>query len=356
MTASWLALEPVGDDVVWALSAPEGVVDAGLMVGTGGLRDEILAAVPGAGGSGLWTGPWSDPRRELDLVRRAGSALIPAALRARLGPDSTVTLAVRGWLATVPWDTLVVDRDDDTRLLESTRVVGGLPPTVFPEHSSAVVEGTGHAVRIIDPGPSSVGRIQSDLADWWWDRCGPEEDVLPLPGGSFGSDELAASLAGPADRLLYFGHAVGGTPEAPAAAGLVLTGPDGGPDVFTAHRWLGDPATYPCPPRVGLVACGSDDGHHVEQSGLPVAAVHAGARLVVATRWALPVDPALGAEDPATRLGLAVDAALAAPDPVAAVRAWQLERLRAWRAGGARADAPLLWGALVTYRAPEGAP
>ena len=122
-------------------------------------------------------------------------------------------------------------------------------------------------------------------------------------------------------------------------------------DLFTAFDWLADPASHPAPPRVAVIACGSDDGARFEQSGIPVAAINAGAELLTATRWILPVDET-SRNDPTAALGMAVDAAHASADPLAALRAWQIDRLVNWRDRGEIADTPLLWASLVTYLAP----
>jgi len=99
-----------------------------------------------------------------------------------------------------------------------------------------------------------------------------------------------------------------------------------------------------------VIGCGSDDSGIAEQSGLPIAAINAGAELVTATRWVLPLDPRPDLR-PATALALAVDRAHSAADPVGALRDWQLERLDRWRADGELLDTPLMWASLITYLA-----
>lgn len=136
------------------------------------------------------------------------------------------------------------------------------------------------------------------------------------------------------------------------AAALLLSTPALTAAEFTAFDWLAEPDRFPAPPRVALIACGSDDGKEIEQSGMPIAAVNAGAELVTATRWVLPVDQKLAASCPTAALAMAVDTAHAAADPLAALRRWQIDRLRNWRDRGAVTDTPLLWASLVTYLAP----
>lgn len=362
--AWWLSLEPLGDDVAWALTrarssgAGAEPVGAGLIGALGELQREVATALPGHRGHGLWSGPWVDPVAERRLAVRLGRTLLPPALRDALATGDgtappTVWIATRGWLAQVPWDALAVDDDGAVRLVEVAQVVGGLPATVVSEARDAVTC-DGAVLRVVDPGPTRHGRLYPATPDAWWDRCADDEDVLPLPGRTLDADGLSRALRLGPRRFVYFGHAVGGSPDAPAAAGMVLTAASGDADVLSAYRWLGEPERYPCPSRLAIIACGSDDGAHIEQSGLPVAAVRAGARLVTVTRWTLPVAPGRGDACPTTRLGLAVDTAHAQDGPVAALRQWQIRRLRAWRGSGARDDAPLLWASLVTYVVPEG--
>jgi hypothetical protein len=178
------------------------------------------------------------------------------------------------------------------------------------------------------------------------------EHIVPAGGDGLTTAELSDLLrAGQPARLMYFGHAVSGTEHAPAAAGLVLTDDAGDAEVFTAFRWLKDSSEFPAPPRVAVIGCGSDDSAEAEQSGLPIAAINAGAALVTATRWILPLGPGPDG-GPATALAVAVDGAHSWADPVDALRAWQLERLHRWREHGDLRDTPLLCASLVSYLAP----
>lgn len=372
----WLSAEPLGGDVAWALTRaalrrpPSGPVGAGLATGLDDVRRLATAALPDSDGGpdGLWSGPLADASRERDLAVRLGAALLPRILRQALGhvdpaqPD-TLTIAVRGWLARVPWDSLAVDAHGEVRLVERARVLGGLPATLDvgrarrPDPNAA-----GPAVRVIDPGPRGDGAIlrlyPAGLPPQWLDRCMAGEDIASLASGrSFSREHLAQRLGrGRPQRLFYFGHALPGTAQAPAAAALLLSSAPRTADVFTAFAWLAEPDRYPAPPRVAVVGCGSDDSAGSEQSGLPIAAVNAGAELVTATRWILPMDRAggpTGALGSTTALAMAVDDAHRSPAPLDGLRRWQLDRLHAWRRGGAADDAPLLWASLVSYRAPD---
>lgn len=369
----WLAAEPLGDDMVWALTrvsatevttGPEG---AGLVEGLADIRALAEAARP-SGERDLWSGPMTDRRREHDLAVRLGLALLPDILRTALAradpscPD-TVTVAVRGWLARVPWDSLAID-ERGIRLVEVARVLGGLPATLhvgrarLPDPAPA-----GPPVRVVDPGPSVSG-VDDERGQWRpiypegrppaWDGVltGDAEFLAPADGEGLTPADLSALLTGGAPaRLTYFGHAISGEEQAPAAAGLVLVDDAGRAKIFTAFEWLAEPDRFPAPPRVAVIGCGSDDSAVAEQSGLPIAAINAGAGIVTATRWILPLDPGPGG-GPTTALAVAIDGAHGSPDPVDALRTWQLERLRRWRRRGEPADTPLLWAALVTYLAP----
>lgn len=366
--AWWLSLEPVGADAVWALTRvedgtpPEGPVGAGLLPGIGFVRDLVRDAVSGAGTERAWKGSLTDPDGERLLACTAGRVLLPYVLRKELvnappGSRHIVSIAVRGWLAQVPWDSLAVDDDGNLRLVECATVVGGLAATLhvgrarLPDRTA-----TGPAVRVIDPGPAAQGRLCPQGTGAWWARCRDDEDVHPLES-RFDGDDLGRVLrSGRPARFLYYGHATAGTAEAPAAAALILRTAAQEIDNFTAFRWLREPDRFPAPPRVGLVACASDDSEQDEQSGMPVAAINAGAGLVTATRWRLPVEPGLGDRCPTMALAMAVDEAHARTDAIAALRHWQIDRLRAWRAGGARRDTPLLWASLVSYLAPARLP
>jgi hypothetical protein len=362
--AWWLSIEPLGDDAVWALTRvadgqpPDGPVGAGLLPGIGFVRDLVESAMPTAETVQVepLSGPLIERSAELHLATTVGRVLLPYALRKELvnaaaGQQHTVSVAVRGWLANVPWDALALDDDGDLRLVERATVLAGLAATVHVGRARLPDLGaTGPVVRIVDPGPESKPRLCPLGADLFYELCVGDEDVHGRP---FGSDELASVLTtGRPARLLYYGHACSGTPEAPAAAALLLSNPAMELAEFTAFDWLAEPDRFPAPPRVALIACGTDDGKQIEQSGMPIAAVNAGAELVTATRWILPVDPELAMSCPTAALAAAVDEAHAEADPIAALRRWQIERLRNWRERGEVADTPLLWASLVSYLAP----
>ena len=128
---------------------------------------------------------------------------------------------------------------------------------------------------------------------------------------------------------------------------------------LSARVWPHEPRRWPLPHRVGFIACQADDAGYVEQTGSPSPPSTPEPRIVTATRWPLPTDSAAAHPTvaPTTALALAVDDALRADHPVAALRAWQLAELAAWRTAtdpaDRRAHAPLLWASLVTYVLPD---
>jgi hypothetical protein len=321
---------------------------------------------PHAGEGGkddLWSGPLTVPDEELASAVRLGQGLLPPILRDELlattGESHTVTIACRGWLARVPWEALALGRSGDVRLVERARVVAGLSPVLVANRKRpSGPRPSAPALRVLDPGPRTGSGLTPLYPagypmEWYADDVLADgEDLVPdgvaLSAAGFGT---LLRDGGGWSRLLYLGHALPGMSEVPAAAALVF-GTHAGTDALSAHAWLGDPATWPAPGRVALIACASDDSGHLEQAGLAAAAINAGAELLTVTRWILPTDYDPPREITTTRLALAVDRAHEQPDPLAALRSWQCERLTAWREYGRREDAPLLWASLATYVVP----
>ena len=352
--AWWLSVEPLGSDAVWALTRvadgrpPDGPLGAGLLPGIGFVKDMVVGALP-VKDAAPWRGALVDRAAERELARTVGRVLLPYELRKELlnaprGQRHTVSVAVRGWLAQVPWDALAIDDAGDRRLVECATVVAGLPATLHVGRARLPDRGAASPVlRVVDPGPPEKERLlPGGTGRWENELCLDGEYLEPLDD-TFSRRDLGARLREHPARLVYYGHAVPGADEAPAAAGLLLSDRGGQPDVFTAFDWLAEPALYPAPPRVAVIACGSDDSTLFEQSGIPVAAINAGAELLTATRWILPVDQTLKGGCPTMALGMAVDTAHAEADPLAAVRRWQIRRLQRWRDRGEVADTPLLW-------------
>jgi|JI10StandDraft_1071094.scaffolds.fasta_scaffold06934_5 hypothetical protein len=387
MTApiGWLlTMEPFGASIGWSLLRNDGETD---LVGTGVIEDgvalrqaantqyPVVDAGPGADGrAGLWASALTRPDDELRVASLLGKGLLPERLRASLlsrrssGAVDAVTVATRGWLAGIPWDIVALD-DAGTRLIDRAVVTGGLSPAMAASRSrvAPTLDLTSPGYAVVDQGPVTGLTKQlypSGLPRRLVSQLRAADDGYSEPGVGLTADQFAYALHRAPSRLLYLGHVRAGRQGTPAAAALVLSGRTvEDPELLTARRWLADPGRWPCPARVALIGCSSDDSAVFEQSGLVVAAVNAGARLVTSTRWPLPTDhPAprpISAIQPVnheglTDLALAVHSAHQQVDPLEALRRWQLSQLDRWRATGHLAVSPLLWAPAVTYCAPFG--
>ncbi|MGX7826093.1 tetratricopeptide repeat protein [Actinokineospora sp. 24-640] len=327
-----------------------------------------------------WTGAMVDVVDNLALLRELGAMLLPPALRARLArtePSSTTVVIAPGpGLSFVPWELLVVDDEQDVRLVERADVLGGISPGVLVNlaRPAAPFVGDGPALRVVDPiaagSRTGGGRIYPDgIPDEWHDRFDAENVVLGAvtPAGCSPAELGAVLRSRTWSRLVFVGHASAADTTMPTTAGLEFApDPHTGEERLTAGRWLREPEKWPAPRRVAFVACQSDDAGYAEQIGLTLAALNAGARTVTATRWSLPSDGSehlvsdgAGIGRATTALALAVDEALGSNDPAGSVSDWQRDRLRSWRSAGTAAErrlhAPLVWASLVTYDVPEAA-
>lgn len=365
-----------------------------------------------------WSGPLVDPSTGTTLFAELGDALLPAVLREYLAatpgsnpgaPPATVVIAPASELGAVPWELLAVD-GDGTMLIERARTRGGISPAslVNLARPASPDEPDGPALRILDPGsPDSPGGrpvYPSGLPASWIERHDSSSgDVtagrewIPIPTGGTQHDSPATSprLRGCTreefsellrsrrwGRILFLGHVSSADTTSPTATALVMERSrrqrapkrtdDGrlleqprATDRLSARVWLHSADEWPLPRRVAFIACQADDNRYVEQLGLTLAALNAGARLVATTRWPLPTDRTAALIDtstplddgPTTRVALAVDDALAQQDTAGHFRRWQLAQLRQWRQAGTeperRLHAPLLWASIVMYEMPD---
>lgn len=339
-----LTMEPAGSLVAWSLirlddEHPGGKVWSGLLPDAAAVRP--LVEPDDARAQALL-----DPLQEADLARRLGVALLPAPLRDALlaptGGTPLLTVLARGWLAQVPWEALALGWDG-IRVVERAVTLAGLPPGIVDDiaHLPPTPPGTG-TFWLVDPGPPD-GSWPPLFPTGYPDevRAAAASAAELLPGGlAFDADDLARHLAGAPEQWVYLGH-VTSDPDSPAASSLVLSNARGA-NLFTAHAWLREPERWPAPSKVALIGCGSDEARAQEHSGLPTAALRAGASLVTTTRWPLPNTAG------AIRLMRAV-AFAQHHGGLQLLRRWQRDELARWRATGAVDHAPLFWGALATY-------
>lgn len=371
---AWLlTVEPLGKAIAWSLLRrdPDGSTD---LRDAGYVPDTLHAQGFAAGldptrASSLWAGDLGSPAAEERAAGVLGEALLPEALRTGIAtsPTPTIAIATRGWPAKVPWDLLAL-WPGGPRLVEYAHVLGAVSPvtTATRARTAPPADGDAPGLALVDPGPvgGAVGPLYPEgpprpLLDQLTAAC----DDVAEGGSGCTAEDLQARLSGRPARFLYVGHVRSAGDDAPAATALTLRGEDPlQPRFVTAREWLAHPDRWPAPPRVALIGCASDDAGHAESSGLVTAAVNAGAHLVTSTRWPLPTDHpegrALSPHQPVIHRGLtdlaaAVHHAHTRRDPVATLRAWQLQRLQAWRTTGALSDSPLLWASLISYQTIE---
>lgn len=375
-----LTLEPSGVDVAWSLLRAHGMDLAEALAGgvIRGAEDEAaltfgISPVHAPGGAlELADNPLVNPETEPDICIQLGGRLIPSYLRSTLcrtdpdpgrEPAHRLQIATRGWLSHVPWEALVVDPGSMTRLVETVALVSAMSPGIAATRARTSPESSplDPGLAVIDAGPPMEpaggsaliypgGYPQEIVGPGGFATC----DTLAPAGHPMSAHDLSEILTSNAwSRFLYLGHIVAGRHDDPAAAALVFQ-EKGLLQRFTAHQWLSEPERWPAPSRVALIGCGSDDAQFLEASGLPVAAVNAGAELVTCTKWTLPADTNYGRHRPTTELALAVHRAHQEQRPLAAIRAWQLTQLDEWRRRPSASSSPLYWASLTSYRGSAG--
>lgn len=339
-----LTLEPCLDLVAWSLLRAEQAPGAQVQVWSGLVEDaaSLRATTMSALAGGLL-----DPVAEAEAARTLGDGLVPPVLqKALLGATELplLTICTRGWLSHVPWEALAIG-PDGARLVQKCILMGGLPPGLVDGSARRTASSeSGPGLWVVDPGPPD-GRWQPLYPAGYptsVTNSVPGDDQLLPDGLSFTADDLADALGAMTwSRWVYLGHIANQT-GVPAGVGLVLSGSNG-PELLTAHRWLGRPERWPMPNRVALLGCGSDDSGLSEQTGLVTAAIRAGARVVTATRWPL------ANSEGAVRLLAAVAEALLEPSVLLAVHRWQCTELERWRGTGDPDSSPAYWASAVTY-------
>ena len=264
-----------------------------------------------------WSGPLVDLDTNVRLCRDLGALLLPAVLREYLAaprdsgePEATLVVAPAPELGLVPWDLLTVH--DDARLLERAAVRGGISPATVADLAlpAAPDEPDLPGLLVVDPAggrqDDPVPLYPDGLPDAWTtaERAHRGDVVSSRYGPSRGCSRTRLGALLREDRwgrFVFHGHVASLDALSPTAAALVLAGePHGDPPVCTSdgraleepaatHRlsarvWLHRPQQWPLPRRVGIIACQVDDAGYVEQTGLTLAALNAGARIVTTTR------------------------------------------------------------------------
>ncbi|GAB10585.1 hypothetical protein GOARA_061_00240 [Gordonia araii NBRC 100433] len=332
----------------------------------------------------LLRGPLARPESTAAFARELGVALVPIELAETVQRSPTrplLRVQPSESLTRVPWEMLRVGRSstshqDGIELGEIADVVCSAPASVAAQRSIVPTDivpadREGSVVAVVDPripGQSASSALGSVLGRP--DEASPlaalltENPVLVPTVSSYGElarrtdvdrDWLRHTMA-VAARLLYVGHvsAASASGESVDAALHLCCADERG-----AHRPLSvyDLLTggYRFPPRTALIGCNSGgDLAHPDGMGLSMAALATGARLVTATRWAVPTNRALaragnlGDRRPLEELVLAVDAAHRGDDPLGALALWQRDRRARWYADGQVADSPLMWAALTS--------
>lgn len=321
----------------------------------------------------LRRGPFARPDSTSDLVGQLGAALIPAELAATLrDAPSRPLLRIQPSpsLTRVPWEMLIIGPEGIT-LDDLADVVCSAPATVSAQVAHDAPSSSDRLVAVIDPripGQSATSALGSVLgrpdgnsplaALLTHGELSPAAATYPELARRRDIDRewLRTSMID-AGRLLYVGHVSAATePDADAvtaAVHLCCTDDDGIHRPLSAFDLL--TGGYRFPPRTALIGCNSGgDLAHPDGMGLSMAALAGGARLVTATRWAVPTNRAVARagdlvdRTPLEELILAVDGAHRHTNPVRALGSWQRSRRAAWFADGHPADTPLLWAALTT--------
>ncbi|MFB8276138.1 CHAT domain-containing protein [Nocardia colli] len=364
-------------------------------------------AEPGGLERAMTTGAFAEPHAEYLVAQALSRALLPQALAAQLyelyqrGIRPHIRLQPSPRVAQVPWEILAPG--PEVRLIDIADVSLLAPASIV--HAPDRVARTwteshdGPVVAVLDPRipgfradshlGSVLGRMPADaplarrIAGY-----ATQHRLLPAvldPTEAFRRTDidrtwLSKALRDGASRLIYVGHVTAAPPESgqseAAELHLACTAdalgfavphrthrPLSAKDfLLGTHTLAPEPADgqdlWPIPSRVALIACESGgDLRFTEALGLTAAMINGGAELVTASRWPLPTDLAFHriAGAPATAHPLqqaicAIDAAHEQPDPVAALAAWQRERLHAWRTERTIEHSPLLWSAFATVR------
>lgn len=299
----------------------------------------------------LRDGAFRSPEDTTTYFSRLADVLLSPELPARLAGHDRLVVEPSPSLARVPWSALRVG--PDRRMLgELVDVVVGVPAAITAQ-ARAPHGGEGELVAL-DPVAPGMRPVLGAGAG--------EGSALGVPGQRLDADWLYDASA-TAASFLFVGHvsAAGEEKASGESTTMHLTTPVSAGDLLRAG--------WRAPRRVGLIGCGSGtDLRHPEPFGLAMTAVSCGAELVAASTWTLPTMAALaecagegggsgahlGGRNPLMEFAAAVSEAFGDSDPVRHLLDWQVERSRAWDAGGHPADNPAIWASLALFRRGPG--
>ncbi|MFD6155266.1 CHAT domain-containing protein [Nocardia sp. NPDC060256] len=353
----------------------------------------------------MTTGAFAELGTEYLVAQALSRALLPHALAAQLyelyqrGIRPHIRLQPSPRAAQVPWE--IIAPGPEARLIDIADVSLLAPASIVhaPGRTARTWSATHRApvVAVLDPRVpgfradsilgSVLGRMSANapltqrIAEYAaQDRLRPAvlDPTEVFRRTDIDRTWLSTALRDGASRLIYVGHVTAAPPEsgqsedaelhlACTADTLGFVGPTRGHRPLSAkdfllgtHTLAPEPADgrdlWPIPSRVALIACESGgDLRFTEALGLTAAMINGGAELVTASRWPLPTDLAFHRiasappdAHPLHQAICAIDAAHEQPDPVAALAAWQRERLHAWRTERTIEHSPLLWSAFAT--------
>lgn len=308
----------------------------------------------------LRDGAFRSPGDTATYFSQLADVLLPPELPARLAGHDRLVIEPSPSLARVPWSALRVG--PERRMLgELIDVVVGVPASITVQ-ARAPHDGVGSIIAL-DPAAPGMRPVLGPGAG--------DGSALGEPGLRLDADWLYDACA-TAESFLFVGHvsAAGAEKASGESTTMHLTTPVSAGDLLRAG--------WRAPRRVGLIGCGAGtDLRHPEPFGLAMTAVSCGAELVAASTWTLPTTAALaafveeyetpgagvdvggdsekrmggdlGGRNPLMEFAVAVAEAFADSDPVRHLLDWQVERARAWDAGGHPADNPAIWASLALF-------
>lgn len=398
----WWGTWAAGEWLHWSLISHDGTVEAGAIALSELTEplERLAAALPicregetrDQAAARANSGALTNREMEAVLARDLGTILLPLPLRERLlatDPTKPLSLVVAPapLLGQVPFALLglhngsnsrsmtsspdvqssvgsSVNRDTNLRMprlgeLAVLRLGASVPLLEKVAAREQTTRTYQKVVTVLDAGDQKLMH-DTDLVIWghklkapWMQQVLSRPEHLPVLTDSMFFRDLVAKEATKrafgemlrnkdADVFAYFGHVADArSPDAPASAHLFLY--DG---QLTAAEWLYQADSYPVPPRVALLGCSSSGAHSPEWLTLAPAALWAGARVVVATNWNIPLWTTTEMFKTTVKMfNKIVEILLDFDDPASWMQKMFCENLQRWRTEE-NADPPLLWSSL----------